>query len=331
MINVKNNYSSYEIIGGKTLVKYTFFDIKAPLVITFAPARASVNSENIDNLTKVWGHDFVAKKSINVISFCCIDEDHWYRESTLACFIENMSSITNNFSSKVGYGVSMGAFGVSVFSNILGIDRLLLFSPISTLNPNKAGFEKRFTYPQKTLNWEGDYSDGSISDSKCLIVYDPLDSCDSKHAFRYKKPTKIKFFGVGHDAAFQSHKVNILGKLFLSVYNDGDVTWVYRSLRNKRRNIFKYYKTMLSDDNLYLTKGRGKILSIYFNMYRIKILGYSTIDPQQVDLIKNLAIKCEVYDLPTAHQLMMLAREYRPEGPTINNKIKQYERLLSKE
>ncbi len=52
------------------------------------------------------------------------------------------------------------------------------------------------------------------------------------------------------------------------------------------------------------------------------------ISDEEIDAIRNAAIRLEALDLKTSHDLMSIARKYRPQGSLINKKLEQYKEQL---
>lgn len=114
--------------------KYYLFDVTKPLVITFGSANSYVSMSQINDDISPWGFDFVKKEKLNVISFTCIDSNCWYRSQKFYNFLKLFSQQLDVFPERLGYSGSMGGYGVSTFANVLKMDKILLFNPISTLN-----------------------------------------------------------------------------------------------------------------------------------------------------------------------------------------------------
>jgi len=116
-------------------LKYFFYDVNAPLVITFSNAGEVTTHANLKSKSySPWGFDFVKSYNVNVLSFSSIVKANWYRSHEVHDFIKLLSKKLSIFNEKLGYGGSMGGFAVSAFSNCLGINRQLLMNPISSLS-----------------------------------------------------------------------------------------------------------------------------------------------------------------------------------------------------
>jgi len=90
-----------------------------------------------------------------------------------------------------------GGYAISAYSNILNLDRILLYSPISTLNENILTFDKNHYIDNEA--WITYSLDGAETNASGYIIYDPLYEADNKHASRYsKKLEHLRVSGVGH-------------------------------------------------------------------------------------------------------------------------------------
>jgi hypothetical protein len=193
----------------------------------------------------------------------------------------------------------MGGFGASVFADVLHVDKLLLINPISTLKKDIAPFETRFKYGQ-SLDWGGGYNDGAKNSASGYVVFDPLFDLDSNHAKRYRHLEELKFFGVGHAMPAHLQKIGILSELF-DQYISGavDPDWFYKSIR-KRRKYDHYYIWLMSDQNKHLTHLRRSIIKNYFLEYKIDRLNGTVIQENQINAIRDAALKIDKYDLAVA-------------------------------
>lgn len=167
-------------------VKIYIENVQLPVVYTFSNASDITKTEDVNNLDySPWGFDFVRKRGLNVISFSSFNSESWYRSREFHLWIERvLSKISSYFPYRFAYGSSMGGFGASVFADILGVEKLLLINPLSSLNKNVVPFESRFKHGS-SLDWSGQYNDGSINNATGYVVFDPLFDLDSKHAKRY--------------------------------------------------------------------------------------------------------------------------------------------------
>lgn len=319
-----NSFKGQYLIGD-VFVKIHIEDVRTPLIYTFSNASDITQAGDVDSVDySPWGFEFVKKRGLNVIGFSAFGSESWYRGSEFhLCLEENFSEVSKLFRSKFSYGSSMGGFGASVFADILGVDKLLLINPISTLNKELVPFETRFKYGA-SLDWNGKYNDGTKNRASGYVVFDPLFDLDSKHAKRYKQLDQLKFSGVGHAMPAHLQKIGVLGELFNRFFlGDVDHDWFYSAIR-KRREYGHYYSWLMSNQNIHLTKTRKLIINNYFLKYELECLRKKIINKNHVDIIRDAALKLERVDLASALQLMELALYFRPEGKGIQRKVVEY-------
>ncbi len=331
LINLKNilennwlsSYSAHGVIGD-VYFRYSIINYDLPLIIYFSHMGTVLSDEQINNDEFIPSDfKFLLEKNLNVITFYCIDEANWYRNYDFHRALESLGPLFLKFNLRLGYGGSMGGFGVSAFANILNLNRVLLFSPISSLNKSIAGWETRFKNRQRKYSWIGKYHDGSELNCSGYIVYDPLFKLDALHAKRYSKLTHLKVPGVGHAMGEHLQCMGILKWLFDSFLGDTVNEVVFRRRARRRFSYQGYYKHMLSKSSL--TPKRREIVSRYYNnLMKSNEDSRFELFEGDPDLLRDYAIKLEAYDLKMSEGLMALAHRMRPTGPTIKKKLEQY-------
>lgn len=231
------------LIIGHSLVQFHFFDFNQPLVICFAPAGKKLSTTQTHSGESAWGFDFFVQQGINVLAINTIDDNHWYLCDELAQYLLNMSPLLDRFPERVGYGSSMGGFGVTHFSQALHIDRALLFAPL--------------------LHGETSSID---SDHPCqfTVIYDPFCLLDTAHAKRYPARTQwLKLYGVGHQVIESISNFRALKSLVLAfIDNNLDETVFYHAMR-QRRSIERYYSYMARNPTKKQTRKRKWLVKFY--------------------------------------------------------------------
>ncbi len=284
--------------------KYHIDDYKKPIVITFAPFKPKkelylaedIKKNNFDELY-IWGFDFVRKEEFNVISFAPLKNGLWYRSENLASYLKILSQELKVFPLRLGYGGSMGGYGVSVFSNLLNLNRVLLLNPFSTLNRRLAPFETRFSDFLKNDNWESGFFDGGECNAKGYVIYDPLFHLDVKQANRYKNLEHLRLPGVGHSMPMHLQRLGMLGWIAKSFLHENhiDKNRFYKEAR-RRRNYSEYYNWLLSRWNKHLTPKRRAIIIQYKYNFLIKNIVDST-NPYQHDLLMKMANNKKIIEM----------------------------------
>jgi hypothetical protein len=350
-------------------MNYYFVDQSLPLVITFGSLGAWVSRSDAESgSSKSWGFKYILSKGVNVLSFSCIDSPNWYRSETFHKYLKKLSLQIKSFPIRLGYGSSMGGFGVSSFANLLNIDEVLLLNPISTLNIELVPQENRFTKAREQFDWNDDYMDGAEMEASGYIVYDPLYKIDALHATRYKNLKTLRFPGVGHQIPKHLKEINLLNKLVTSFLKGAvDEHDFFITLRD-RRKYQHYYEWLLSKQNIHNTTNRSIVIKkaqkdqsfvaagleeykkeivilkelipqLEFVDYDLSILLNDILENtikensyiflgQGVELFRDSAVKHEVSNLEISYKLMSLAKLIKPRGPFIIKKCIEYKKRI---
>ncbi|HBP30491.1 MAG TPA: hypothetical protein DD666_13875 [Advenella kashmirensis] len=241
--------------------KFNIVNRDKPVIITFAGAGDYIRSHQANKGMSPWGFEFAKKESGNVISFAAIDVSNWYRNDRFETFVDQVAEYISDFPLRLGYGGSMGGFGISAFSNKLRLDRILLINPISTLNKTEAPWEKRFSWASR-YDWNNGCYDGKHVAAPGYVVYDPLHKIDKLHAQRYPHNIKhLRVYGVGHSMARHLQSMKMLKKLYLDFVNDSINEQEFYTQARARRKIDQYYKRLLAPFNKHLSPARAEILN----------------------------------------------------------------------
>ena len=263
---------------------------------------------------------------VNVLS----EENSWYRNYSFYEFTKIFAKSLDTFSERLGYGGSMGAYGVSAYANILKIDRVLLMNPISTLNEVKVPFETRFIEDGKKYDWNTGAFDGADMTSKGYIIYDPIFDLDKKHADRFNnKIIHLKVPGVGHMMPEHLKQMGMIKWIFMDFVNDILDIRLFQSEARKRKNLPRYYEWMCSTENIHLTEYRKKIILKYkhLNLKSEDIPKSRNLTNKQIDILRDIALFLEEIDIDKAYELMNMANQLRPTGVGIRKKLAQKKRL----
>lgn len=249
--------------------KYYLDDLSKPIVITFHGLilRPLTHQEAGDKLFSPWGYEYVKKLGLNVISFAPVESTNWYRSPEFHDFLGDLGNMLQSYEKVLGYGGSMGGYGVSAFADVLHMTNILLLAPISTLNRQLAPFETRF-YKYRKYNWADSFHDGAATNCKGYILYDPIYDLDRSHAVRYKNLTELKVPGMGHSTPEFFNAFGILKWISESFLLKGtiDKESFYKLVRH-RREILSYYNWLLSDQNTHLTEKRKEVITKYKNAF----------------------------------------------------------------
>lgn len=307
--------------------KFNFKFPNKPLVIVFSNAGfiTSINNTRDPDYSP-WGYQYLLKKNVNILAFSSIEKLNWYRSPIFIKFLKNISAELQCFPLRLGYGGSMGGYAVGAFSELLNLDKILLLSPISTLNSKLIPWDERHIKYRIGLNWDSEYHDSANSTCEGVIVYDPLHSNDTKHAKRYQNLKHLHFSGVGHDPSPSLQFLGLLDPLINNLITGKIINeyFFYKKIK-ARRFLPRYYEWMLCKENIHLTPKRKLVIEKSHNKMLQMTKKYS-----YTDQLRDDAIKLEKTSIKAAYEIMKLAFQLRPDGPLIKKKIAEYQQLLDK-
>lgn len=337
-----------EFLTDDIYVRFYLCDINKPIIVAFTNAGETTTEEKLKNPNYApWGYDFIKNEGYNVVSISCYQNNNWYRTPLTQNIIKVFSQYIRPFQQKLGYGGSMGGYAVGAYCDILNLDRCLLFNPISTLNPTLVPFEDRFDSAAKDYSWNSEYHDGSLTKTPKLIVVDPLFKHDKLHAYRYQNAQMINFRGVGHGIPGHLLVVKALRDSFYCLINNTLPTHeFYKKIRDGKRRYNHYFKFITGEHIKQLTPKRKEVIKKFHHDYlnrlesptQKKIDNNNTIrkteptalkiNTDDINTLRDLAVKLEKTDLKASLDLMSIAQKLRPNGPFINKKVKEYQERL---
>ncbi|HBV77933.1 MULTISPECIES: cytosolic protein [Vibrio] len=180
-------------------VKYDLLDVNKPLLFTFSPSGTDIKGQDLNENFSPWGYQVARQQQVNVISFQHLGVSNWFRNPNLIHFLEQLSSMLTPFQCRLGYGLSRGGFAIGAFANLLKLNHVLLFYPVSTKNKMLVPWDGRSsTELAQQFNWENNYHDRNLGEANGYIIYDPTNDIDKLHAQRYPKLIQFKVVGMGH-------------------------------------------------------------------------------------------------------------------------------------
>lgn len=327
--SVKYSEGVFKIIVGDNSCFARITDKSRPILVAFTNMGAAVSPEEFySNLFIAWGDKIAFANGVNIISFGCIEEDNWYRNSELTSFISEIGKVINNFPERLGYGGSMGGGAAGSFAELLNLDRLLLLNPITTLNTDMVPWETRFQ-KYASLDWHSSLYDGSNFTTPGIVVYDPIFHLDKKHAERYEENVlHLKCPGVGHAMPKHLIRIGVLKQLFAHfVNNKVEPHWFHKQVR--RRKLYPhYYRWLLSSENIHKTPKRETIIT----KHQRALEGYldeSVNDSSEnlVPLLKEAAFALESVDIKLSLRLLSKILEIHPRARVVQDKYNSLQEI----
>ena len=216
--------SRSRVVIGQTLVESVIFDYDKPIIVCFNPAGKLLTDRQVANGHHAWSFEFLASQRINAVSINTIGHNHWFLCEQLEQYLLELNTTLKVFPERLGYGASMGAYGISRYANLLDINRALLFSP---LLPPQSDQSETFDH---------------LTDVGFTLVFDPFNAEDKDVAVRYPKSTHyLHFYAVGHQVIESTAKIGLLKPLLLSFYGNQNMTVEFYKQQTKKRQLLRYY------------------------------------------------------------------------------------------
>ena len=119
----------------------------------------------------------------------------------------------------VTYGMSMGAYAAYRFSEPLGADSVIAFSPQCSVDPRIVWWERRWRYEGKCLIWDRNRPRPGAS---IYVFYDPLNA-DRRHIRRILREAPMRLVRInfsGHEAITYLNECGLLGHAILGAARD---------------------------------------------------------------------------------------------------------------
>lgn len=157
-------------------IRFHLYAAHGPVVFTFESMAANQDGEFAER--PGWGARFLRARGANVIAFIEEDVTRWYRDRGFWRLLRGLEHALPALPAahRIAYGSSKGGYAAAAFAGALGCDTVLLFNPISTLNPALVPWEKRFGKPARH-DWSGafhDAAEGLRGGAQVFVVVDPL-------------------------------------------------------------------------------------------------------------------------------------------------------------
>jgi hypothetical protein len=155
------------------------------IVVTFQPFMAA----GFDK--RGFGEDFFPPRGYDVLCFKPRD-DSWYQDLLADDLRDEGFAFLKDYRERIGYGSSMGAYGVLYLSDALGLDRVIAVSPQYSIDRNVAPFENRWQSLAADIRFVHRWSHAPYR-ARTVTIYDPFDNADARHVefLRAKFPNGV--------------------------------------------------------------------------------------------------------------------------------------------
>jgi hypothetical protein len=225
--------------------------------------------------------EYKGKKIVEHLNISCVvfqpKKTSWYPAESMRAASENinLSLDLTNFKNIVGYGASMGGYGVLKFAKLLRITHVIAYCPQWSIDPSEA----HGANPGYSSNFDSNMRGHSVKKHELdiykkgiYIVYDPRHAVDNYHAESYliqnNDISMIPLRGAGHEIPKILIGRKYFSRLFAAVL-EGDADEVRNTIvKEYRLTQFRYAsslqlaskrhptttaKIIIKNTNLYLT------------------------------------------------------------------------------
>ena len=307
-------------------VKYEFVDLDKPLLFTFSPAGTNIKEHDLHVDFAPWGYHLARNQQVNIIAFQHLGQSNWFRSRNLLFFLEQLSTLLKPFHYRLGYGLSRGGFAIGAFANLLQLDQVLLFHPVSTKNRQIAPWDTRSSSElAQQYDWQGDYHDLDLGKAKGYIIYDPTNQIDRLHAKRYPELAHLRVFGMGHGThatylnKFGFYKQVAVDFIRCQKIDIAQFRQQTRTLRFKE----DYYQRLNKANTC--SAHRLRLLSKAHKIVLDEKKAHVQEHQAQIDVqpLIDIALKHQNKYPQDAIQLLEMAQQLVPDDPLVEHKLKQ--------
>ncbi|WP_217516341.1 cytosolic protein [Vibrio metschnikovii] len=307
-------------------VRYQLVDTDQPLLFLFSPSGSDVREQELHADYVPWGYDFAQQQQVNVIAFQHLGMTNWFRSPSLIDFLEQLAPLLTPFPLRLGYGLSRGGFAIGAFANLLKLNQVLLFYPVSTKNQQIVPWDDRSsTQLAQQYDWQGDYHDLDLGDAKGYIIYDPTNHIDRLHAKRYPQLTHLRVFGMGHGT--HANYLNQFGfykqvAVDFICHQHIDITQFRHQTRALRFKEDYYQCLNKANAN---SRHRLGLLSTAHHVLMTEKNAHIKEHQTNIDIqpLVDIAIKHQHQNPQDAVQLLEFAQQIVPDDPMVEYKLQQ--------
>lgn len=195
----------------------------------------------------------------------------WYRDQNLINLFQTLDDegFFNSFENVSLIGAFMGGFGSLSFSGLVPGATVVAIDPQSTLNPDTAPWDTRFSGSDE-LDWTLPLSDaatGIENAGKVYVIYDPFMQLAQRHIDRLSQNslTPLKAFGCGEKVSAVLQRIGVFDTLLeRAITGELQQAEFYRAIRG-RKDVYAYSRSM--EQNL-LQRGRAALAERFRSAFR---------------------------------------------------------------
>jgi hypothetical protein len=192
--------------------------------------------------------DYWASPVVKKLDMTCVGvvarKANWFPRAEIEALAPRIRAVLSDFPEVLGYGASMGGYGVLRHGKLLGCTTTIAFSPQISIDPELAEFDPRYR-----PHFDPDLNTGdAISElpPRNFVVFDPYQPLDREHVERIKRLgpiTEIHAPFLDHDTVRMMQSSTVANALFRHVLAN-NAQGVRGLLRPLRRTLPIYYRSI---------------------------------------------------------------------------------------
>lgn len=192
-----------------------------------------------------YGGELLLRNDFDVVAFKSA-KNLWYQNlshETIVAVERFISTHTNRYIKRVGYGSSMGGYAAIQFSRSLKLDVVLALSPQFEIDKS---YDQRWQGTAKLIDFQYRIDSSAIADDcKYFIAFDPGTE-DVRHIEKLRELisehqlVEIQTPFSGHPSAYYLAETGLIQDLALSVLKDGTVEHIAVGTHRKRSKTYLY-------------------------------------------------------------------------------------------
>jgi hypothetical protein len=181
--------------------------------VTFEP----LNPSRTDG-REGFGEPFFARRGVTAYHFLA-HTNSWYQLDEMTEALARVRADMPEGARVIAYGTSMGSYAAIRFSEALGVDTIIAFSPQASVDPSLVPWETRWAPEGDRLMWD---RNPPRREAKVYVIYDPL-NLDRRHVRRLRKEIDVELvrtYFSGHGSIGFVQECGLLESVIFDIAGD---------------------------------------------------------------------------------------------------------------